>query len=352
MIGGRKRSSHNRPWVAKGERARTPGLAKAILACLFICTILPPAFPLTNPGRERDPGELAYQKNSLYHRIFVFRRGSTYSLRFGKRRGALYQSAVDVNNLRQHLLEYTRLCFAGLLYKPEPERVLVVGLGGGVIPREMRHYFPDLLIDVVEIDPEIPKVAERFFGFQPDARLLVHVSDGRMYIKSLLREESPPKYDLIILDAFNSEYIPFHLMTKEFLEELRGVLADDGAVVANVFSDNRLFHAEMKTFLEVFGRCQAFLGSRSVNAMLVSPGPSGVTFTRQEAATLAAALQEKHDFAFDLRRVARRLRPDIRLSPRAMLLTDDRAPVNWLREQPPIVPPVAGDRNQGGSGPD
>ena len=209
----------------------------------------------------------------------------------------------------------------------------VVGLGGGAIPREMRHYFPEVLIDVVEIDPEIAKVAERFFRFQTDAKLTVHIADGRMFIKKLLRRKTVPKYDLIILDAFNSEYIPFHLMTKEFLEQVRGVLADDGVVVANVFRTNRLFDAELKTFLAVFGRCQAFCGVRSTNAMLVSGGRACKPLARKEAGQRASRLQRKHLFAFDLRVVASRLRLHIRPAAAAKVLTDDCAPVNRLRWQ-------------------
>jgi spermidine synthase len=154
-----------------------------------------------------------------------------------------------------------------------------------------------------------------------------------MFVKELLRQETPEKYDCIILDAFNSEYIPFHLMTKEFLEQVKGVLADDGVVVANVFQDNRLFDAELATFLVVFGRCQVFVDDYSSNAMLVSPGPRGRTLTIDEAANQVKMLQHKVSFAFDIAAVANQLRPDIKPEAHTKVLTDDRAPVNRLRTQ-------------------
>jgi spermidine synthase len=278
-------------------------------------------------------GQLIHEKDSLYHRIFVYRSGPVVTLQFDKRPSVYIQSQVNLSNLRQHMSEYTALTFCGLLYKSEPNRILVLGLGGGVIPREMRYYFPSVEIDVVEIDPEIPLVAKQFFRFRDDNKLKVHVDDGRMFIKKQLRLEPIPKYDLIILDAFNSEYIPFHLMTKEFLEELKGVLAEDGVVIANVFYSNRLFDAEFKTFLTVFGRCQVFFGVYSTNAMLVAPGPAGPTLTTGEAVEHANLLQRKHRFAFDMLTVARQLLPDARPDSNARVLTDDRAPVNWLRTQ-------------------
>ncbi len=185
------------------------------------------------------------------------------------------------------MLSYTKLAFCGLLYKPEPKRILVLGLGGGVIPREMHSYFPATDIDVAEIDPDIQQTAKQFFGFREDDKLRVHISDGRMFIKELLRRKSAEKYDIVVLDAFNSEYIPFHLMTKEFLEQVKGVLAEDGVVVANVFQNNRLFDAELATFLAVFGRCQVFVDEYSTNAMLVSPGPNGRTLSVDEAVSQA-----------------------------------------------------------------
>jgi spermidine synthase len=154
-----------------------------------------------------------------------------------------------------------------------------------------------------------------------------------MFVKKQLRRKPVPKYDLIILDAFNSDYIPFHLMTKEFLEEVKGVLSDDGAVIANVFYDNRLFDAEFKTFLAVFERCQVVLGDYSGNAMLIALGPDCPTLTNREALKQARLLQEKHRPAFDMIKVARRLRPKMRPDSDSKILTDDRAPVNLLRRQ-------------------
>jgi len=298
-------------------------MRKALLILMFFVSV-------AAAGKQ---GRLVHRKDSLYHRIFVYQRGSVVTLRFGKQPRVAVQSQVNLNDLRQHKLEYTRLAFCGLLYEPEPERMLVLGLGGGVIPREMRHYLPALEIDVAEIDPAIPLIAKRFFGFREDDKLRVHIDDGRMFIKKQLRIDPAAKYDLIILDAFNSDYIPFHLMTKEFLEEVKGVLAEDGVVIANVFYNNRLFDAELKTFLSVFGRCQVFLGVYSDNAMLVSPGPIGPTLTVGEAVVRAKMLQRKHRLAFDMQMVAKRLRLSTRPDSRAKVLTDDRAPVNWLRSQ-------------------
>jgi spermidine synthase len=277
-------------------------------------------------------GRLVHKENSLYHQIFVYRDGPIVTLSFRKRH-RIVQSRVDLRDPRRHMLEYSTLAFSSLLYQPRPQRVLVVGLGGGVIPREFRHYYPKCHIDAVEIDPAIPKIARRFFGFQTDEKLKVHVQDGRLFIRRRSRRESTEPYDIVILDAFNSDYIPFHLMTREFLEQVQEVLAPDGVVAANVFSKNRLFDAEWRTFDAVFGRTQVYFGRSSNNAFIIAPGSEGKTLQEAEARRRAEVLQERHQFPFDLRQVARRLRPQATPSTAAGVLTDDRAPVNKLRMQ-------------------
>jgi len=308
-----------------------------LLAIAVAAILLAGAFMAGGLAAANADGAPVFQKNSLYHRIHVFKQGSLVHLRFGRRSG-IYQSSVDTARPRRHVHEYTELAMCGLLYKPDPDSILVLGLGGGVIPRLLRHHFPEAQIDVAEIDPDIPPIAKRYFGFREDEKLKVHVNDGRTFIKRLLRRETIPRYDYIVLDAFTSEYIPFHLMTREFLREVGGVLAADGVLVANIFHTNRLADAELATFLDVFDRCQVYIGVRSGNAMLVSPGAEVDLLNTREAADRAAELQQRHDFTFDMRFVARRLRPRFRPARNAPVLTDDRAPVNLLREQPPRDP--------------
>jgi spermidine synthase len=299
---------------------------------VFLMTFLGSFSPVRS-ATSLEFGRVIYEKNSLYNSIYVYQKGAVTTLRFGKRGLFPIQSQVDLNHPRIHMLEYSKLMFCGLFYQSQPERILVLGLGGGVIPREMRYYFPDSQIDVVEIDPDIPPIATKYMGFKEDDKLRVHVEDGRMFVKKRLRREEEARYNFIILDAFNSEYIPFHLMTREFLQQVKGILADDGIVVANVFSSNQLFDAEFKTFLEVFGRCQAYFGDESTNAMLAAPGPSAPILTQREAIARARQLQETLKPLFSLPKIAGQLSVNAIPDPEAKVLTDDLAPVNWLRDQ-------------------
>jgi len=110
----------------------------------------------------------------------------------------------------------------------------VAGLGGGTLPTALAALLPDVRIDVVEIDPAVVKVARTYFDFQENERVRVHIRDARVFVKRALQRGR--QYDLVILDAYSGDYIPEHLMTAEFLDETRRLLAPGGAVAANTFA--------------------------------------------------------------------------------------------------------------------
>jgi spermidine synthase len=123
-------------------------------------------------------------------------------------------------------------------------------------------------MDVVEIDPAVVRVAGLYFDFKPDERMRVIEADGRVFVKRALREGR--KYDLIMLDAFDHEYIPEHLLTREFLGEVKALLAPRGIVAANTFSSSRLYDHESVTYAAVFG--EYFNLKRANRAILYQDG--------------------------------------------------------------------------------
>ena len=117
--------------------------------------------------------------------------------------------------------------------------------------RAARGAFPRRRIDVVEIDPAVVRVAKEYFDFRRGrARTRCHELDGRVFVKRAIREAQ--RYDLIMLDAFDHEYIPEHLLTREFLREVKSLLAPDGVLAANTFSSSRLYDHESTTYAAVF----------------------------------------------------------------------------------------------------
>lgn len=117
---------------------------------------------------------------------------------------------------------------APLLFKPEAERVLIVGFAGGTIARQYLALSNASIIGV-EIDPLVVKVSKEYFGVEECDRLQVIVADGRTYL-NLHRE----RFDIILMDAFNPPTIPFHLATKEFFQLAKERLKPGGLIAVNV----------------------------------------------------------------------------------------------------------------------
>lgn len=192
-----------------------------------------------------------HSERSLYRNLFVVQDNDLRCLTFRRAVATERQTCMRVSQPDYMVFPYTRMMLGSLLVKPDPKRVLIIGLGGGTLPMELRKLFPEVEIDVVEIDPAVTRVAEKFFNFKPDARLKVHEEDGRVFVKKAQRANT--RYDIVMLDAFEDEYIPEHLSTKEFLEEVKTILTPDGVVAANTFSSNRLYPYESATYAAVFG---------------------------------------------------------------------------------------------------
>jgi spermidine synthase len=104
----------------------------------------------------------------------------------------------------------------------------IIGLAAGTSARQASAAYDNLPIDGYEIDQEIILIGQKFFGMdQPNLTPLVE--DGRWGLA-----HSEKKYSLISLDAYRPPYIPWHLTTQEFFQEVHQHLDDEGTMVLNV----------------------------------------------------------------------------------------------------------------------
>ena len=118
--------------------------------------------------------------------------------------------------------------------------IRIAGLNSVVkalLPDALRRLYPQTDIDVVEVDAAVIRVAQEYFDFRPSTNVHVFEEDGRVFVKRAGR--SGAKYDLVLLDAFDHEYIPEHMLTREFLQEVKAVMQPEGVLAANTFSTRR-----------------------------------------------------------------------------------------------------------------
>jgi len=268
--------------------------------------------------------QVVFEKESPYQTVYVTQHNSTVSLRAGSRFSR--SSALDKNSPYRHIFEYTGLMIMGLSYLDKPENALIIGLGGGTLTKYLKKYYPDLEIDNVEMDPVVVKVARDYFDFTESPTNRVYVLDGRRFL-----QKSDKKYDLIFLDAYYGSYIPFHLLTREFLNLVKSRLSMKGVVISNTWRSRDLYERESATWADVFGTFDSFLGLRSENRIVIATN-SGVRYSEQELMALMEKTQTEREFEeINLPVMALgTLDSDPSWPADAPLLTDDFAPVNLL----------------------
>ena len=239
--------------------------------------------------------KILYQKQSPYSLVVVTEDDQGMrTLRFGT--GGVRQSVAKVGDPDHLELPYAPVMLSGLALCPEPKRVLVVGLGGGSIPSFLHKHYPKTRVDAVEIDPVVVEVAKQFFGLNEDETLKTYVQDGRQFI-----EERPNTYDIIFLDAFGSESIPYHLATRQFLEAVRRSITAQGVVLADVWGpgSNRLYPSMVRTYQEVFDELYVLEVRGSANRILIAL-PRKLQLTREELSRRAGAVSKEKKFRFDM----------------------------------------------------
>ena len=271
---------------------------------------------------------LIHSEKSLYREVFVYEDGNTRCLCFTRLCAIGRQTCVDLRHPNRLVFEYTQMMLGALYLTPDPHSILIIGLGGGTLPRTLERLLPNADIDVVEIDPAVVGVAQQYFGFRPDERIHLTVQDGRAYVRQALRGSK--RYQLIMLDAYEHQYIPEHMLTREFLGEVRSLLQPGGIVAANTFSSSRLYQNESVTYSSVFGQ---FYNLRSGNRVILAangPLPSIDEVTRNSRRF--AAVFEPYGFSASTVLLMFSTRPD--WDPGARVLTDQYSPSNLLNGRP------------------
>ncbi|MGO2127694.1 MAG: spermidine synthase [Pseudoalteromonas prydzensis] len=212
--------------------------------------------------------DVIHQERSLYRNILVEENGDLRCLKFDEKTRSSSQSCMYKSKPQKLVFNYTKLTFASLLMIDNPQNVLIIGLGGGSLSNVIHELYPAANIENVEIDPAVIKVARDYFDFKETDKVTSKVQDGRIFIKRAALKQQ--QYDWIILDAFNGDYIPEHLLTKEFFEEVKSVLSPNGIVAANTFSSSKLYEHESATYHAVFGDFINVITEKNSNRIILA----------------------------------------------------------------------------------
>ncbi len=266
---------------------------------------------------------------TAYQRVQVTQQGNLRLLTFGETGFKMPQTSMNLRDITHHSTEYTGLLMAPLLYKQDVKRVLIIGLGGGDVARGIETCYPDIIMDVVEIDPAVLAIAQKYFYWKPSRNVTAYTIDGRSFVNTQVARKQPP-YDWIILDAFDDEYVPFHMTTVEFCSVLQRALPPDGVLAINTWINHDLFSYQARTMEAAFKQVDAYFAHRSGNVVLVAQNNAKGPMTLDRALAARKKANLPPGAAADLKYITSCLLHKPNWNPKGDILTDTWAPVERL----------------------
>lgn len=272
------------------------------------------------------------KKRSLYQNVYVVEEEGMRCLRFRKKnKNDLSQSCIFLNSPERLVFTYYKQAMGVTYFVEDPKNILIIGLGGGILANTFAEVYPEAHITSVEIDDVVAEMAKKYFGYDDaEKNKETHVRDGRVFVKRAIKKGQ--KYDLILLDAFNSDYIPEHMMTKEYLEEVKQLVTDDGIIMANTFSSSKLFDHESATYHHVFGDMYQimFHEGKTNRVIIVNKGDLP---TKKQLLVKANEMRNTLSYyGVDAFALYEAIRDDVNWDTEAKILTDQFSPANLLKD--------------------
>lgn len=299
-------------------QTRARGRTTALLLPLIL---LPVALAWTSGGIKAYDGQI-FETESAYNYIQVVRQGECNYLLLNE--GQAYHSFYCDGGAVPRVSVWS-IMLAAPYFNEQPtlKRMAVVGLAAGTIPKQITRVFGPIPIDGIELDGAIVQAGVDYFALdEPNINLIV--GDGRYQLNQL---ES--QYDLITIDAYKVPYIPWHLTTQNFFEEVKAHLTENGVVAMNVGrapEDRSLIDAMTATLQTVYPTVHAIDVPGSLNTILVAT----VQPTTPDNLTQNLSLLE-NDADPLLRTVLETAVANIvPIQPSEVIFTDERAPVETI----------------------
>ena len=272
-----------------------------------------------------------FDRISAYHHIQVYDEEGKRTLSFN----GSWETTMSLTNPLTGHFEYTEYFQMPWIWNHDIKSVLMEGLGGGSTPRAYQHYYTNVMVDMVEIDPVVVEVAKTYFHVEETNNLKIHISDGRVFLR-----QSTNIYDVILMDAYSTtrygSSLPRQLTTKEFFELASRHLSTNGVFAYNVIGQIKGFRATLigamyKTLSEVFPHVYMFPAAESQNVVFVATKtaePMNYTRAAAEAYNLMdAGKVTLPTFTTRVKSFTDERPPTADTSP---LLTDDYAPIDSL----------------------
>ncbi|MBT0962391.1 spermine/spermidine synthase domain-containing protein [Denitromonas iodatirespirans] len=168
-----------------------------------------------------------------YDRPFVIDDGEHRSLYFTLR---LIQSSMRTRTPDALALRYTQMMMLFVLFLPRPQRLALIGLGGGSLLKCCHRHLPSSHFTAIEMDADVIAFRE-LFALPPDGeRVSIVHGDGAVWLA-----EAPPGLDVLLVDAFTGAGLAPSLAGAAFFEQAADTLAERGLLVLNLAGEVRAY---------------------------------------------------------------------------------------------------------------
>jgi spermidine synthase len=168
-------------------------------------------------------------KHNHYQVVDTIYSGRPARVLYSGQRSAA-QSGIARDNKSDLLFDYNQR-FLELIRGVRPQSLLLIGGGAFTLPTKLMEEFPNLSIDVVELDGELVAIAQKYFGFSQNEHVHAHVEDGLAFIA-----HTKDRYDTIVVDVFTNTDIPHSFLDPNVATSLRHCLRPDGIVACNIIA--------------------------------------------------------------------------------------------------------------------
>ena len=272
-------------------------------------------------------GDFIERHDTIYNSLTIEKRGTVVEMRARARGSEALESAVDLRDPMLPIVHYIKSVYGAQFIRPEPKRMLMVGLGGAGFHHLFTAAFPDALLHTVELDPKVLELCEQHMGFKPGPKTPVTIMDGRMFIK-----RNREQWDWLMLDAYRGGFVPPHLKTEEFYRECAARLSDRGIFISNLHATTELYYSDLKTIQAVFPQVVIFetAGRGNVIAIGVKYRDPIITDPAKWA-TAESLMKPVFQGRVDMKAVrAEHSRLPLNRMRAGQVLSDDFAPVEFL----------------------
>lgn len=293
----------------------------------ILLALLPLLLIFFGPRTVKADSQVLWEKETPYQYVQVV-KGEDGSTALVYNEGGGFQSIARPNHqlLPQDYYDYYLILpFLRNVGKDQTYQTWILGSAGGTMLGLFDYWvkpsYPQLSLTGVEIDPDVIPLGQKYFGLNGTEGKVVN-ADARSFLRT-----QTGKADLVIIDAYSNQiYIPFHLSTQEFFNQVKGKLNPKGMLALNVnalSSSSPLLQAFEKTLSSVFQYTYLMPVPGSLNYVLIGTDePISLSSSFSE---LPQGLQPFYStFQSGFKPISR---------PQGLLLTDDRAPVEFLTDQ-------------------